>query len=162
METAGACLVGSVAKTSGLVQNFLPGHMLAVIVQSHGVADNLEAFIQRAVVLAVGPFLSVVDQLKNLPGIAVVLSGTVNLQFHPEVPDALTEELRFRLIVIVMDFPGAGVVAVAGVAPWLIVIVIIVVGVILKYDPAAVFAGGVVAVKAGLAQIGILVAGAAV
>ena len=112
--------------------------------------------------LAVGPFLSVVDQPKNLPGVAVVLSGTVNLQFHPKVPAALAEELRFRLIVIVMDFPGAGVVAVAGVAPGLIVIVIIVVGIILKDDPAAVFAGGVVAVKTGLAQVGIFVAGVAV
>ena len=112
--------------------------------------------------LAVGPFLSVVDQPKNLPGVTVVLSGTVNLQFHPEVPAALAEELRFRLIVIVMDFPGAGVAAVAGVAPGFIVIVVIVIGIILKDDPATVFAGGVVAIKAGLAQMGILVAGIAV
>ena len=66
--------------------------------------------------LAVGPFLSVVDQPKNLTGVAVVLSGTVDLQLHPEVPAALTEELRFRLIVIIVDFPGAGVVAMASVA----------------------------------------------
>ena len=112
--------------------------------------------------LAVGPFLSVVHQLENLTGVAVVLSGAVNLQLYPEVPAALAEELRFRLIVIVMDFPGAGVAAVAGVAPGFIVIVIIVVGIILKDDPATVFAGGVVAVKAGLAQVGIFVAGIAV
>ena len=155
-------LMGAIAQASGLVQNLFPGHMLAVVVQSHGVADNLEALVQGAVVLAVGPFLSVVDQPKNLPGIAVVFSGAVNLQLHPEVPAALAEELRFRLIVIVVDFPGAGVAAVAGVAPWLIVIVVIVIGVILKDDPAAVFAGGVVAVKAGLAQVGIFVAGVAV
>ena len=162
METAGTRLVGPIAQTSGLVQDLFPGHMLAVVVQGHGMADNLEPLIQGAVVLAVGPFLSVVDQLENLTGVAVVFSGTVNLQLHPEVPAALTEELRFRLVVIVMDFPGAGVVTVAGVAPGLIVIVIIVVGIILKDDPAAVFAGGVVAVKAGLAQVGILVAGIAV
>ena len=156
------CLMGAVAQASGLVQNLFPGHMLAVVVQRHGVADDLEALVQGAVVLAVGPFLSVVDQPKNLPGVAVVLSGAVDLQLHPEVPAALAEELRFRLIVIVVDFPGAGVAAVAGVAPGLIVIVVIVIGVILKDDPAAVFAGGVVAVKAGLAQVGIFVAGVAV
>ena len=162
METAGACLVGSISQASGLVQDLFPGHMLAVVVQGHGVADNLKTLIQRAVVLAVGPFLSVVDQLENLSGVAVVLSGAVDLQLHPKVPAALAEELRFRLIVIVVDFPAAGVVTVAGVAPGLIVIVIIVVSIILKDDPATVFAGGVVAVKAGLAQVGIFVAGVAI
>lgn len=162
MEAAGTRLVGAVAQASGLVQNLFPGHILAVVVQSHGVADDLKALIQGAVMLAIGPFLSVVDQPKNLPGVAIVLSGTIDLQLHPKVSAALTEEFRFRLVVIVMDFPGASVVTVAGVAPGLIVIVIIVVGIILKDDPAAVFAGGVVAVKAGLAQMGILVAGAAV
>ena len=112
--------------------------------------------------LAVGPFLSVVDQPENLPGVAVVLSGAVNLQLHPEVPAALAEELRFRLIVVVVDFPGTGVAAVAGVAPGLIVIVIIVVGIILEDDPAAVFTGCVVAVKAGLAQMSIFVSSVAV
>ena len=162
MEAAGACLMGAVAQTSGLVQNLFPGHMSAVVVQRHGVADNLKTLIQRAVVFTVGPFLSVVNQLENLTGVAVVFSGAVDLQLYPKVPAALAKELRFRLVVIVVDFPGAGVVAVAGVAPGLIVIVVIVIGVILKNDPAAVFAGGVVAVKAGLAQIGILVASVAV
>ena len=162
METAGARLMGAIAQASGLVQDLFPGHMLAVVVQSHGVADNLEALVQGAVVLAVGPFLFVVNQLENLTGVAVVFSGTIDFQFHPKVPAALTEELRFRLIVIVVDFPGAGVVAVAGVAPGLIVIVIIVVGVILKDDAAAVFTGGVIAVKAGLAQVGIFVSSVAV
>ena len=162
METAGARLVGAIAQASGLVQNLFPWHMLAVVVQRHRVADDLKALIQGTVMLAVGPFLSVVDQPKNLTGVAVVLSGTVDLQLHPEVPAALTEELRFRLVVIVVDFPGTGVVTVAGVAPGLIVIVVIVVGVILKNDPAAVFTGGVVAIKAGLAQVGIFVAGVAV
>ena len=161
MEAAGACLVGPVAQASGLVQDFLPGHVTAMVVQGHGMADNLKAFIQGAVMLAVGPFLSVVDQTKNLPGIAVVFSGAVNLQLHPEVPTALAKELRFRLVVIVMDFPGAGVVAVAGVAPG-VVVIIIVVGVVLVDDPAAVFAGGVEAVKAGLAQVGVFVSGVAV
>ena len=162
MQAAGARLMGPVAQASGFVQNLFPGHMLAVVVQRHGVTDDLKALIQGTVVLAVGPFLAIVHQPENLTGVAVVLSGAVNLQLHPEVPAALTEELRFRLVVIVVDFPGAGVVTVAGVAPGLIVIVVIVVGIILKDDPAAVFAGGVVAVKAALAQVGILVAGAAV
>ena len=162
VEAAGARLVGPIAQASGLVQNLFPGHMLAVVVQRHGVTDDLEALIQRAVVLAVGPFLSVVYQPENLPGVAVVFPGTVNLQFYSKVPAALAEELRFRLVVIVVDFPGAGVVAMASVAPGLIVIVIIVVGIILKDDPAAVFAGGVVAVKAGLAQVGIFVSSVAV
>ena len=162
METASACLVGSISQTSGLVQNLFPGHMLAVVVQGHGMADNLEALIQRAVVFTVGPLLSVVDQLENLTGVAVVFAGTVNFQFHPKVPAALAKELRFRLVVIVVDFPDAGVVAVAGVAPGFIVIAIIVVGIILKDDPATVFTGGVVAIKAGLAQVGIFVAGVAV
>lgn len=160
MEAAGARLMGTVAQTSGLVQNFFPGHVTAVVVQGHGMADDLEALVQGAVMLAVGPFLSVVDQLENLTGVAVVFSGTVNLQFYSKVPVALTEELRFRLVVIVVDFPGAGVVAMASVAPGFIVI--IVVGIILKDDPAAVFTGGVVAIKAGLAQVGIFVAGVAV
>ena len=162
MEAAGARLVGAIAQASGLVQNLFPWHMLAVIVQGHRMADNLKALIQGTVVLAVGPFLSVVHQLENLTGVAIVLSGTVDLQLYPKVPAALAEELRFRLVVIVVNFPGAGVVAVAGVAPGFIVIVVIVVGIILKDDPAAVFAGGVVAVKAGLAQVSIFVAGAAV
>ena len=161
MQAAGACLMGAVAQTSGFVQNLFPGHMLAVVVQGHGVTDDLEAFIQGAVVLAVGPFLSVVDQPKNLPGVAVVLSGTVNLQFHPKVPAALAEELRFRLIVIVMDFPGAGVVAMTGIAPGIVVLTVVV-SIVLVNDPAAVFAGGVVAVKAALAQVGVFVSGAAV
>ena len=133
-----------------------------MIVQRHGVSHNLKPLLQRAVVLAVGPFLSVVDQPKNLPGIAVVFSGAVNLQLHPEVPAALTEELRFRLVVIVVYLSGAGVVAVAGVAPGPIVLVILVVGVILKDDAAAVFSGGVVGIKTGLAPMGIFVAGAAI
>ena len=162
MEAAGARLVGAIAQASGLVQNLFPWHMLAVVVQSHRMADNLKALIQGTVVLAVGPFLSVVHQLENLPGIAVVFAGTVNLQLYPKVPAALTEELRFRLIVIVVYLSGAGVVTVAGVAPGLIVIIVIVVGIILKDDPAAVFAGGVVAVKAALAQVGVFVSGVAV
>ena len=162
MEAAGARLVGAIAQASGLVQNFLPGHMPAVVVQGHGMADDLEALVQRAVVLAIGPFLSVVYQLENLPCVAIVFSGTVDFQLHPKVPASLAEELRFRLVVIIVDFSGAGVVAVAGVAPGLVIIVIVVIGIILKDDPAAVFTGGVVAIKAGLAQVGVFVAGVAV
>lgn len=58
-------------QTYSLVQNLFPGNMLAVVVYRHGIADNLKALIQGAIVLATGPFLSIVDQPENLPCIAV-------------------------------------------------------------------------------------------
>ena len=45
--------------------------MLAVVVYRHGITDDLKALIQGAVVLAISPFLSIVDQPENLPCIAV-------------------------------------------------------------------------------------------
>ena len=58
-------------QTYSLVQNLFPGNMLAVVVYRHGIADDLKALIQGAIVLATGPFLSIVDQPENLPCIAV-------------------------------------------------------------------------------------------
>ena len=95
----------------------------------------------------------------DLLRIVIILAAGIDFQLHAEVPRAIAAKQRSRLVVIIVDglFPTYAGVAV--IADRSILVAILIVGIVLMDDPAAVFAAGVVPVVAGLAEGGVVVSG---
>ena len=55
VEAAGLGLVGTVAQRAGCAQDLRPGHLFLVVLQTHGMRDQLEAIAEGTVVLTVEP-----------------------------------------------------------------------------------------------------------
>ena len=90
MEATGAGLMAGIAQADRFLENLGPGHFFHVIVQGHGMADQLEAFIQGTIVLAVEVFQAVaVGSLQDLLGPVIILAAEVDFQLHAEVPGAI-------------------------------------------------------------------------
>lgn len=86
-----------------------------MIVQRHGVGDNLKAVVQGAVVLAVDALRTVVDQGHQGLGGADALAAFIDLQLHAEVAWAGAVEDGLGLVVIALDAAGDGIAVVAGI-----------------------------------------------
>ena len=64
-----------------------------VVVQRHGVGDDLKAIIQAAVMLAVDALLTVsVGILDDIPCVGGIFTGIVDLQLYAEVAVSLAVE----------------------------------------------------------------------
>jgi len=74
-----------------------------MIAQRHGVGDNFDAVIQRAVVLAVGVLLLGIGSGQEDPGVAAKLTGSVYLQLYAKVTVAFAIEDGVWFVRILMD-----------------------------------------------------------
>ncbi len=72
-------------------------------VQRGRVADDLEALVQTAIMLAVHARLAVIADGKNFVRVAVVFPGSVDFQLHAEIARSHAVENRQRLVIIAVD-----------------------------------------------------------
>ena len=79
MKAAGPRLMAGVAQIHGSLADLLPGHLPELVVQGHGMGDDLKAIVQGAVVLAIDAALTgIIGESQNLRGILRVLAALVN------------------------------------------------------------------------------------
>ena len=151
VKAAGLGLVGTVAQRAGCAQDFRPGHLFLVVLQAHGMRDQLEAVAEGTVVLTVKSLGEIDVGLRQDPaGIVAPLAAFVNLQLDPEVSGAGAVEDGFRFVVVALDHVSVCFLQ-TGQAERLIAVVQIVT--VLTVDEAATFGAGHVAlVVAGLAE----------
>ena len=158
VEAAGLGLVGTVAQRAGCVQDFRPGHLFLVVLQTHGMRDQLKAVAEGTVVLTVEPLGETnVGLRQNLAGVVTPLAAFVDLQLDPEVSGAGAIEDGFWLVVVALDHVPVCFLQ-TGQAERLIAVVQIVT--VLTVDEAAALGAGHVAlVVAGLTEWGVVVSG---
>ena len=104
VETAGPRLMAGIAQGDGLFADGCPGHLMEMVVQGHGMGDDLKAIVQGAVVLAIDAALTgIIGESQNLRGIPRVLAALVNFQFDTKIAGAASVEDWLRFIVVIMD-----------------------------------------------------------
>ena len=158
MEAAGLGLVGTVAQRAGCVQDFRPGHLFLVVLQTHGMRDQLETIAEGTVVLTVEPLGETdIGLRQNLAGVVTPLATFVDLQLDPEVSGAGAVEDGFRFVVVALDHVLVCFLQ-TGQAERLIAVVQIVT--VLTVDEAAALGAGHVAlIVAGLTEGRVVISG---
>lgn len=158
VKAAGLGLVGTVAQRAGCAQDFRPGHLFLVVLQAHGMRDQLEAIAEGTVVLTVEPLGETdIGLRQNLAGVVTPLAAFVDLQLDPEVSGAGAVEDGFWFVVVALDHVSVCFLQ-AGQAERLIAVVQIVT--VLTVDEAAALGAGHVAlVVAGLAEWSVVISG---
>lgn len=158
VKAAGLGLVGTVAQRAGCAQNFRPGHLFLVVLQAHGMRDQLEAVAEGTVVLTVEPLGETnVGWRQDLAGVVTPFAAFIDLQLDSEVPWTGAIEDGFRLVVIALDHVPVCFLQ-TGQAEGLIAVVQIVT--VLTVDEAATLrAGHVALVVASLTEWGVVISG---
>ena len=158
VKATGLGLVGTVAQRAGCAQDLRPGHLFLVVLQTHGMRDQLEAIAERTVVLTVEPLGETnVGWRQDLAGVVTPLAAFVDLQLDSEVPWTGAIEDGFRLVVVALDHVPVCFLQ-TGQAERLIAVVQIVT--VLTVDEAATLGAGHVAlVVAGLAEWSVVISG---
>ena len=158
VKAAGLGLVGTVAQRAGCAQDLRPGHLFLVVLQTHGMRDQLEAIAEGTVVLTVEPLGETdVGLGQNLAGVVTPLAAFVDLQLDSEVPWTGAVEDGFWLVVVALDHVSVGFLQ-AGQAERLIAVVQVV-GVLTVDEAAALGAGHVALVVAGLTEGRVVISG---
>ena len=85
VQTAGGCLMGAVAHCNCRVHHLLPREAVHMAVQRGRVADDLEALIQTAIMLAVHTRFVVIADGKNFVRVAVAFPRSVDFQLYAEI-----------------------------------------------------------------------------
>lgn len=155
MEAAGVGLVAGVAQLHSPAQQLLPGHLLRMVAQRHGMGHQLKAIVQGAVVFAVEPLLPFpVGDADQFPGVVVALSSLVDLQLHSEEPGAVPEENGSGFVAVVLDGVGLLHPGVAALAHGILLVLIVggVAGRFQADEGAAAVAASIVVVIAPLAK----------
>ena len=129
-----------------------------MVLQTHGMRDQLEAIAERTVVLTVEPLGEIdVGLRQNLAGVVTTLAAFVDLQLDSEVSGAGAIEDGFRLVVVALDHVSVCFLQ-AGQAERLIAVVQIVT--VLTVDEAATLGAGHVAlIVAGLTEGRVVISG---
>ena len=158
VEAAGLGLVGTVAQRAGCAQDLRPGHLFLVVLQTHGMRDQLEAIAEGTVVLTVEPLGETDVGLRQDPaGVVTPLAAFVDLQLDSEVSGAGAVEDGFRFVVVALDHVSVCFLQ-TGQTERLIAVVQIVT--VLTVDEAATLGAGHVAlVVAGLAEWSVVISG---
>lgn len=158
VKTAGLGLVRTVAQRAGCAQELRPGHLFLVVLQAHGMRDQLEAVAEGTVVLTVEPLGETnVGLRQDLAGVVTPLAAFVDLQLDSEVPWTGAIEDGFWLVVVALDHVPVCFLQ-TGQAEGFIAVVQIVT--VLAVDEAATLGAGHVAlVVAGLAEWGVVISG---
>ena len=158
VKAAGLGLVGTVAQRAGCAQDFRPGHLFLVVLQTHGMRDQLEAVAEGTVVLTVEPLgKSDIGLGQNPAGVVTPLAAFVDLQLDSEVSGAGAVEDGFWFVVVALDHISVCFFQ-AGQAEGLIAVVQVV-GVLTVDEAAALGAGHVALVVAGLTEGRVVISG---
>ena len=158
VKAAGLGLVGTVAQRADCAQDFRPGHLFLVVLQTHGMRDQLEAVAEGTVVLTVEPLGEIdVGLGQNLAGVVTPLAAFVDLQLDSEVPWTGAVEDWFWFVVVALDHVPVCFLQ-AGQAERLIAVVQVV-GVLTVDEAAALGAGHVALVVTGLTEGRVVISG---
>ena len=152
VQAAGARLVRGVAHLLQAGQHFGPGHLLAVVVQTHGMGDQLEAVLQTSIVLAIQGDGVAVRNTQHISGVVIILASTIYFKLHAEVTGAFAIEHRCGLEVVVPDCAATIDGMVAVVAKGIVVIFVLIIGILIADQTATIVADGVVMRVAGITQ----------
>ena len=143
---------------AGCAQDLRPGHLFLVVLQAHGMRDQLEAIAEGTVVLTVEPLGETdIGLRQNLAGVVTPLATFIDLQLDPEVSGAGAVEDGFWFVVVALDHISVCFLQ-AGQAEGLIAVVQVV-GVLTVDEAAALGAGHVALVVAGLAEGRVVISG---
>ena len=151
VQAASSRLMRTVAELNGFFHHLLPREVLHVADQCCRVADDLEAVVQTAVMLAVDALCVPIADSKNFLGIAADLARTVNFKLHAEIPGRIPIENGFGAITVIVNGTVSEHLTAAFAIGHIILVVQIKNAVKGQHSPTA-FAGRIVSVKASLAK----------
>ena len=77
--------MGTIAHGNRFPEECFPVHSLRVVLQSHGVGNNLKAIFQRAIRLDVDIFLMHIGNAFESCGIVVIFAAFIDFQFYAKV-----------------------------------------------------------------------------
>ena len=123
-----------------------------MVVQGHGVGDDLQAVLQGTVMLDVDMLVLPVGGLAEPPGLASRFPGLVDLQLHPQVPGTVPVEDGHRFVAVVVDAGAHLMIAGVTVGVLLLVVSVHVQGLVGPQQGPAAITVGVVALVAALAE----------
>lgn len=103
VQTASRCLMRTVAHGNCLPKEFLPVHGFHVIIQCHGMGNDLKAVFQRTIRLDVNVFLMNVSNAFETGGVIVVLAAVIHFQFYAEVSLSVSVENGCGLVTVLFD-----------------------------------------------------------
>ncbi len=83
--------------------HIMPRHLIAVIVEGHGVGDDLHSVVKRAVRLYVDLLVKRIPDVKDLVRLFAVLSAAVNFKLNAEEARTFSVENGCGLVGIVVD-----------------------------------------------------------
>ena len=144
--------MGAVAHRNCRVYHLLPREAVHMAVQRGRVADDLEALIQTAIMLAVHTWFVVIADGKNFVRVAVVFPSSVDFQLHAEVARPHAVENRQRLVIIAVDTTPPKLLVATLTIRIIFIAVVQITGIIIQKQPSAALAGRVRAVIAPLAE----------
>ncbi len=107
MQTAGACLMRTIAKIYSVVHNIFPTEIF-VIFKSHRVTYKFHSVIKRAISFDVDMLVVLIGNIKNFFCIVIVLACFVDFKLNTEESCAVafgifTKEFRFRFVAVLVD-----------------------------------------------------------
>lgn len=155
MEAAGSRLMGAVAHTDSLLENGGPGHVFFVVLQAHGMGDDLKAVLQGAVMLAVDVLRFPVGDLHKLSSIGGAFPALVDLKLNAKETRPFSEKDGLGLIVVVLDGiepMGAAKIAEAIYTVGGFALSVLVVSVVYMEEPSTIGAVGVIALVTSLTK----------
>ena len=103
VQTAGACLMGAIAKGNRLFHDLFPRKMSQMILRCCRMADDFKAVIQTPIMLAIEVLRITVANGQNFFGIAGKLTALVDLQLHAEKSLSCSIKVQLRTIIIVVN-----------------------------------------------------------
>ena len=152
VQAAGGGLMGAVAHRNCRVHHLLAREAVHMAVQRGRVADDLEALIQTAIVLAVHTWFVVIADGKNFVRVAVVFPSSVDFQLYAEIARSHAVENRQRLVIIAVDTTPPKLLVAALTIRIIFIAVVQIAGIIIQKQPPAALTGRVRAVIAPLAE----------
>ena len=103
VQTASRCLMGTIAHGNCLPKEFLPVHGFHVIIQCHGMGNDLKAIFQRTIRLDVNVFLMHIGDAFEAGGVVIVLTAFIHFQFYAEVSFSVSVENGCGLVTVLFD-----------------------------------------------------------
>ena len=103
MQSAGFRFVGTVAELNCLLHHLRPRKILRVAFQRGGMADDLKAVVQTAVMLAVNTIKIPVSDGKDFFGAAADFARAVNFEFDAKISGWGSVENRLGAVAVIVD-----------------------------------------------------------
>ena len=152
METAGACLVRTIAHFYRFMKNRFPVHVMLMIVKCHWMRHDLKAVVNTAVALYVDMLMTGIANFFEGACVIIVLAAAVHFKLYSKIPLTVTIENRLRLIAVLLDLIIEVIVTAIAVR-----IIASPVDVVVMDNSVAAFAAVIVIIEAGFTKGGIIV-----